>query len=201
MLHLLPIRWILRALVLLVSLIVLGAFYLGWIDDGDFMRDGAKVIRWSAGLATLTVVLLHIAWRWLPILQRSLFPYLGGRWSGIVQFPNQEGTDSRDVVLEVKHTLYGLKLLLESAESISWTLVVHAERNPDFEKFRLYYVYLNERKEGARGGGERYRGLAVLRVEWRALPEIHGDYFTETSRRGTLLLKREKVTAWWRLWR
>jgi hypothetical protein len=51
------------------------------------------------------------------------------------------------------HTLFGIRLLLESSESTFWTLVVHAERNTDFERYRLYYVYLNERKEGVPGPG------------------------------------------------
>ncbi|MGC2042080.1 hypothetical protein, partial [Paraburkholderia caledonica] len=61
-------------------------------------------------------------------------------------------------------------------------------------------VYLNERKEGVEGSGARYRGLAVLRVD-TAQRQLHGDYFTETHRRGKFSLDYKKPTIWWKIWR
>jgi hypothetical protein len=113
----------------------------------------------------------------MPPIQKFIFPYLGGRWTGYVQFEGKEGTQRLNVKLEIKHTLFGLRLLLDSKESTSWTLLVHAERNRDFERYRLYYVYLNERKEGFANGGERYRGLAVMRIEPGARLKLQGDSF------------------------
>jgi hypothetical protein len=80
-------------------------------------------------------------------------------------------------------------------------LLVHAERNRDFERYRLYYVYLNERKEGFANGGERYRGLAVMRIEPGTRLKLQGDYFTETHRQGTLRLTLNARHPWWVLWR
>ena len=115
------------------------------------------------------------------MVQRWIFPYLGGRWSGFVKFQGPQGPEQRDVTLEVKHTLFGLRLILDSAESTSRTLVVQAERDKDFDRYRLYYVYLNERKEGAAGVHNRYRGLAIMRVEWSATL----DYSVTISQRLT----------------
>ena len=61
-------------------------------------------------------------------------------------FEKDGDSQRRNVKLEIKHTLFGLRLVLDSKKSTSWTLVVHAERNRDFGRYRLYYVYLNERK-------------------------------------------------------
>jgi site-specific DNA recombinase len=77
----------------------------------------------------------------------------------------------------------------------SWTLAVHAERAQDFARYRLYYVYLNERKEGFPSPRERYRGLAILRVENGERRRLMGDYFTETHRQGTLHLTRDAAHA------
>jgi hypothetical protein len=201
MLHLLPIRLVLRVFAALVAIAVVAASYAGWVGQGGTIHDMAVVTRWSSSLATAAIVLLFVSWRWIPPVQLFIFPYLGGRWSGVLRFNSGRGPEHRDVRLEIKHTLFGIQLLLDSNESISSTLVVHAERNPDFQRYRIYYVYLNERKEGVPGAGERYRGLAVLRVEWGAHPELQGNYFTEANRSGTLHLKRDEGHPWWKLWR
>lgn len=201
MLHLLPIRLVLWLFALLIATAIVAAFYIGWLGQGDVLQQAARVIRWSSTLAIAAIVVLHTAWRWLPGVQLTLFPYLGGRWRGVVRFQGQTSLEHREVDLQIKHTLFGLKLLLESEESISWILVVHAEKHPDFAHFRLYYVYLNERKEGIVGASARYRGVAVIRVHWDSQPELHGDCFTETNRKGTLQLKRAEATPWWKLWR
>jgi hypothetical protein len=138
MLHLLPIRLVLQGVAVLVAATVLAATYPGWIGEGDAVHDAATVIRWSSSFAIAAIVLLYAGWRWVPAVQLFVFPYLGGHWSGVVEFQGRNGPDHRDVRLEVKHTLFGLRFLLDSAESTSCTLVVHAERNPDFARYRLY---------------------------------------------------------------
>ncbi|SRR5713101_3838564 len=201
MLHLLPIRWILGFAIAFVGLAVLAAVYAGWVGRGDGMADAALLLRWSSVAAVSTILLLFATWRWVPPVQRFIFPYLGGSWSGYILSPGEGGPQRLNVTLEIKHTLFGLRLLLDSKESTSWTLLVHAERNPDFERYRLYYVYLNERKEGFQNAGERYRGLAIIRVERGSRLKLSGNYFTETHRRGTLHLTLDTVHPWWKLWR
>jgi hypothetical protein len=200
MLHLLPIRLFLAGFAALVGFTVLAAVYGGWLG-GDALRDASGVVRWSSTVAISSIALFYAAWRWFPGLQSLIFPYLGGQWAGTVRFQGPNGPDHRHVSLEIKHTLFGFRLLLDSHESTSRTLVVQAERDPDFDRFRLYYVYLNERKEGRPGGGQRYRGLAILRITWSSRPELEGDYFTETHRRGTLHLTRRSATPRWKIWR
>lgn len=102
--------------------------------------------------------------------------------------------------MEAKHSLIGAKLLLETDESESATLVVHAEKDPTFDRYKLYYVFLNRRKEGVPGAGESYRGLAIVRWIDGKNPSLEGDYFTDTDRRGALHLTRARKTAFWKLW-
>src|SRR5262249_31067347 len=147
------------------------------------------------------IVFSFIAWRWIPPVQRWIFPYLGGRWSGFIQYEDSDGSHRLSVTMDIKHTLFGLRLLLDSRESTSSTLVVHAERNPDFERYRLYYVYLNERKDGFQNAGLRYRGVAVISVDTGTPLKLAGNYFTETNRRGTLRLTSDSPHPWWKLWR
>jgi SMODS-associating 2TM, beta-strand rich effector domain len=200
MLHLLSIRWILTAAGALVGLAVLAAVYAGWMG-GDVVSDAVLLLRWASIAAVSIIVLLFLIWRWIPPVQKCIFPYLGGTWSGYVEFSREGDTERRRVKLEIKHTLFGLRLLLDSKESTSWTVVVHAERNRDFERYRLYYVYLNERKEGFENGGQRYRGLAVIRIEPGAPLKLAGDYFTEMQSHGSLRLTLDALHPWWKLWR
>jgi SMODS-associating 2TM, beta-strand rich effector domain len=201
MLHLLPIRSILGLAVSLAALGVLATVYTGWIGGGEFVHDATQLMRWSSSVAMTLIIGLFAVWRWVPPVQRMIFPYLGGAWSGFVRYDDGDREQRRKVTLEVKHTLFGLRLLLDSKESTSWTVLVHAERNPDFERYRLYYVYLNERKEGFENAGQRYRGLAVIRIEPGPSLGLIGDYFTETHRHGTLHLTLDALHPWWKLWR
>jgi hypothetical protein len=47
----------------------------------------------------------------------------------------------------ISHTLFRLKLVLDSTESTSRTLVAHAEHDPELNRRRLYYVYRVKMKE------------------------------------------------------
>lgn len=201
MLHLLPVKIILQIAVALVALAVLAAVNAGWLAAGDFEWESLLLVRWSPVAASAMVIALFAAWRWIPPAQRFIFPYLGGDWRGFILFEGRDGEERRAVKLEVKHTLFGLKLMLESNESTSSTLAVHAERNRDFARFRLYYVYLNERKDGVLGAHERYRGIAIMRVEPGHPSRLRGTYFTEANRSGILELSARRLHPWWKLWR
>jgi len=201
MLHLLPIRWLLRASFTIFSLAVLSAVYAGRIGGGEFAHDASILFGWSSIGAIGFIVFSYGGWRWIPAAQRLIFPYLGGQWSGFIRYEDSDGAHRLDVTMEIKHTLFGLRMLLDSRQSSSRTLAVHAERDPDFERYRLYYVYLNERKDGFTNAGERYRGLAVMSVATGAQLGLDGNYFTDTDRRGTLHLTAVTLHPWWKLWR
>jgi hypothetical protein len=201
MLHLVPIQWLLRVSFTIFSLAVLSALNVGQIGSGEVAHDAGVLFRWSSIAALVVIGTSYAAWRWIPASQRLIFPYLGGRWSGFIEYQEKKASHRVDVKMEIKHTLFGLRMLLDSEQSSSRTLVVHAERDPDFERYRLYYVYLNERRDGFANAGARYRGLAVMAVTPGARPELHGNYFTDTDRRGTLHLTVDALHPWWKLWR
>jgi hypothetical protein len=202
MLHLLPIRILMFAFAAAVGLLILAAFCVGQLDATETFKSTQTVVRWASSLSLVAIVLLYAGWRWLPILQSAIFPYLGGCWEGEVRYLDEnQHPCAKPVTMEAKHTLFGIQLLLDSDESTSATLAVHAEKDPNFDRYRLFYVYLNRRKEGVVGGGEVYRGLAVARWAQGSQPALEGDYFTDTSRRGTLHLRRVEKTPFWKLWR
>jgi hypothetical protein len=200
MLHLLPIRLILWLFVAAAALSVVAFAYAGWFSEGTFATL-SLVVRGVGTLVPAGILLLFAGWRWIPWLRSTIFPYLGGCWSGDIAFDENGVQQTRAATLEISHRLTGIVMILETAESISRTLVVHAEKNRHFERYRLYYAFLNERKEGTAGAGHRYRGLAILRVETGRPLRMAGDYFTDTHRRGTLTLEQAAPNPWWKLWR
>ena len=201
MLHLLPVRRLLIALAATAGLAVLAAGYAGWVGTGDAFNDVKYVIRISSSLVGVSVISLYAAWRWIVPLQRLTFPYLGGFWCGELHFSGPNGSGIRPISLDVSHILFNIKLILDSAESTSRTLVVHADRDIEVNRDRLYYVYLNERKEGFADAGDHYRGLAIMRVDFETTPKMFGNYFTEREHKGTLSLQRMKCHPWWKLWK
>lgn len=114
MLHLLPIRYLLTAIVALVAVAVLAAVYGGALGTGDALSDVKWIIRSSSMAAFVLTLLAYAAWRWVPSLQRLTFPYLGGKWSGKLEFDGPQGTGIRDVTLIISHSLLNIKLILDS---------------------------------------------------------------------------------------
>jgi hypothetical protein len=201
MLHLLPIRYLLAAFAALVGLAVLTATYAGVIGTGNASADVRWIIHWSSTAALAAIVISFAAWRWIGKLQSLIFPYLGGEWIGELHFNGQTGAGTRPISLTIYHSIFRVSLILESLESTSRTLVVQADRDSNINRDRLYYVYLNERKEGVSGAGDRYRGLAILRVDSSKKLTLRGDYFTERQSIGTLSLVRQRSHPWWALWK
>jgi hypothetical protein len=201
MLHLLPIRSLIAAIIACVAIAIIASVYAGWVGTDGAVRDARWALRGAGTAATVVIVFAYAAWRWIPPVQQFIFPYLGGQWSGELHFSGPNGSGVRPITLTVDHTLFGIKLILDSAESTSRTLVVHAERDVGVNRNRLYYVYLNERKEGLPGARDRYRGLAILRLEPKTRPELYGDYFTEKKHSGQLQLRRSTPHPFWMLWK
>ena len=129
MLHLLPMRRLLAIIFGLVALAVLAAVYAGVVGKGDAYGDVKWIIQWASSLAFLLTVLPYAMWRWVPNLQRVTFPYLGGDWSGKLEFHGPDGAGTREVTLTARHSLLKVVLILDSAESTSRTLVVHPEHD------------------------------------------------------------------------
>lgn len=200
MFHLIPIKQVLSALVFISAGLAYLAMNLGVIGQQSVVQDMGLFLRTSTYLVLSLGILCMFAWRHVAYLQGFIFPYLGGKWEGKIEFSTDKGSETRHVTMTVYHSLLKVTMLLESEESSSRTLATHAERDQMLNRNRVYYVYRNERKEGVPGAGDHYRGLAVLRVEPSNETRLLGDYFTEMRRTGRLELARKEWHPWWRFW-
>lgn len=191
MIHLLPIRLSVLLIMLLTASIALA------LSDVDFfLRNMAYFVRWVLPASLCVVIVPCVAWRWIPPLQRVICPYLGGEWEGTLDYTGDRGSGHRSVKMDIRHSLYRIRIKLDSNESTSNTLATYLERDTGIRRHRLYYIYRNERKEGLVNAGDAYRGLAILGVTSGRL-ELRGNYFTERKNTGTLALKRRRAHPWW----
>lgn len=197
MLHLLPIKLALQGTITLVAVLLIAALSAGLLSQDEIGETIFSIIRWSSFIVILITVAATVLWRWITPIQMSIFPYLGGKWSGEILFDSGGTTRSNSVSIEIKHKVFEIKMLFESEESKSRPLTTHAEKEIDFERFRLFYVFQNERKEGAPNAGRSYKGVAVLRVDHR---KLIGDYFTEAKTSGRIILERDSTNPWWKVW-
>ena len=191
MLHLLPIRVILLIIIILTAAIVLVLFEVEF-----FLDKILYVLRWASLASLCAMIIPCIAWRFVPLLQRGTVPYLGGHWEGVLHYNGPHGYGTLNIIMDIRHSLFRIKIMLDAEESTSKTLAVYVERDTGINRHRLHYIYVNERKDGLKNAGDTYRGLALLGVV-NGSTEIRGNYFTERTSKGTLELKRRRTHAWW----
>jgi hypothetical protein len=99
MLHLFPLRLILQLFAFLVGVFVLVWLQFGTASPADMAREGLRVFGWSSAFALALIFIIFAAWRWVPWVQSSVFPYLGGRWEGVLEFYGARGVEQRNIRL------------------------------------------------------------------------------------------------------
>ncbi|MBN9676481.1 hypothetical protein [Salipiger bermudensis] len=200
MLHLLPFKIMSIALIAGVTSLVMLMVYLG-VYGNNVVDDYLSIMKLVSYGITGFPLLFYLAWRWVPQVQAVIFPYLGGVWEGSLTYDGINGKGERKITLTINQTPFHVSLILDSEESVSRTLSAQADRDAGANRDRVYYVFQNERKEGAKNPGIKYRGLAVLGIQAGTQLTLAADYFTETRSTGQLHLFTQKPHPWWSLWK
>ena len=178
------------------------ALRAGWVSTDTLHDTFGGALRIATPMATAFPFLALAAWRWCPPLQIAVFPYLGGRWSGVLEFNVNGQPVQREARLEVSHNLMSIRFTLETDESTSETLVVHARKpRAPSNLAKLIYIYEVERKEGVSGAGDRYRGCAFIDVKRGGPLSMTGSYMAGSNRAGSIRMTLENGTSLWKLWK
>lgn len=144
------------------------------------------MLRFSWLIPFVITFLIYWCWRLIRPLQDLTFPYIGGEWTGVLEFRTGTGqTGNKPVTLVIKQDLLRMSLKLETNESSSRTLAVYPDQKDEFSEYRLYYFYRVERKNGV-GADSVYRGTAVIRISITRPFELSGEYYTEHKSTGTI---------------
>src|SRR4051794_39750456 len=113
MLHLVPIRLLLTAQAFVAMVAYALALQSGLISSSTWMEVASGVLKIATPAAVGLMVLSLATWRWSPtFIQTMLFPYLGGKWSGQIEFSSQGQVIHRCACLEVSHTLTSIRFVL-----------------------------------------------------------------------------------------
>jgi hypothetical protein len=191
MLHLLPFQWLLKGLIAVTGLAVLTATSAGAFSSHGLYENSIAVLRWAGTVDTLVAGIIYFGWHMIPCVRRAIFPHIAGEWKGKISFMDATETEQvRYATLYVAQNLLRIRLVLNTEESTSETLVVHPVRDSDFPFFYLFYIYENRRKEGFHGPGRIYRGTSVISIEDDKFLVMKGTYFTDQKGDGTVYFTR-----------
>jgi hypothetical protein len=212
MLHLLPLRSLGRFALTVTVLGVVAVIVIGSTVPGTGLTQAMTILRWVLSVEAVAALVIFYCWHRIPgLTKRWLFPHIDGSWDGALHFkrkvPKSEDQvsrvieDSRLASLYIHQSLNKLRLILETEESTSETLVVHAERDPDFSRFRLFYIFENRSRDGLPNTARSYRGTAVMEVAPGRPTILNGTYFTDQGSEGTFRFERCKPAyRGWRSW-
>lgn len=213
MLHLLPLRSIGRFAITVTILAVVALIFIGSPAEGTAIATAMVIVRRALSVEAGLVLITFYFWYRVPgLTKRWLFPHIAGNWDGTLRFKRkvpktdteQERLieDSRQASLYVHQSLVKIRLILETEESSSETLVVHSERDPDFSRFRLFYIFENRSRDGLPNTARSYRGTAVMEVPPGTPDVLNGTYFTDQGSEGTFRFERRPLsyTGWRGIW-
>lgn len=205
MLHLLPLRYIWRFALGVTALGVLAVVVLDSPQQGTTLAKVTTIVRWMLFVEAGLAIFILYFWYFIPgLTARWLFPHIDGSWDGRLNFKRKvtEASsteakvvpDSKAAQLHVHQSLTRIRLILETDESTSETLVVKPERDPDFSRFRLFYIFENRSRDGLPNNARSYRGTAVMEVQPGEPSTLMGTYFTDQGSEGTFRFERRSAT-------
>jgi len=208
MLHLLPLRSLGRFALAVTVLGVLAVILISSPTQGTTLAKGLTILRWALAVEGIVALFVFYCWYRLPgLTKRYLFPHIEGSWDGELQFKQKRRSGdtyaskplaaSKPAKLYIHQSLTRIRLILETDESTSETLVVHPERDPNFSRFRLFYIFENRSRDGQPNNGRSYRGTAVMEVPPGRPSELRGTYFTDQGSEGTFVFVRRGVAVGW----
>lgn len=159
------------------------------------------LVRWALkGATALQLVLLlavHWAWRaiWrlVPKLNEWVFPDLNGNWHIEIDWhgPIGKGSGTLAGTAIIKINLLKISMDVVTPRSVSHTLAVVAQKDPESGRPRLAYVF-RVNPQGVPGpDGIPYRGAAILDHYGTGTSEVlRGKYWTERQTVGEYVLRR-----------
>lgn len=199
MLHLLPLKHLLRFALGLTALAVGVIVVLDRNDAGQQYTLLTTMLRHVLIAEAVIAALFCIFWRFIPgLTTRWLFPYIDGSWDGHIYYTkyNEHGAEigpgEKQAQLYVYQSVSRIRLVLETDESTSETMIVKPERDINFSRFSLFYIYENNSRIGIANNGRSYRGTAIMHIAPGTPDFLGGNYFTDQKRSGHFHFERRK---------
>lgn len=175
----------------------------------------AAVISWWTGTPTytyevisfvVTTIVLAVVpvaertwrhfWKWLPALNRMVFPDLHGTWTGHLHSTWIDPATGKQpspipTTVWVRQGLFNVSVRMKTAESRSHSTRCLLEADREAQMYRLWYSYDNRPIAEVAHRSARHEGVAWLEVDLQTSPEsLFGQYFTDRRTCGDIRLTR-----------
>ena len=130
-------------------------------------------------------------WRWIPALNRWLYPDIGGEWDITINWQREgrKGVVYAKAVIRQDFARLSMDVISESSDS--QTLVAQPKREPESGTPVLYYVYFVIPKFLTDERKPPYFGAAKLKFSEVEGGELSGNYWTSQQTRGHFRLSRQ----------
>jgi hypothetical protein len=131
-------------------------------------------------------------WRYIPILNRLLFPDIGGEWKIQIYWHQHGQQGVVDAEATIRQDFLRVSMEVRSPKSDSQTLIALPKKDPESERPLLYYVYLVTPKAVGANPGQPYYGAAILKFSETGGGQLSGNYWTSQKTSGHFHLLRQK---------
>lgn len=161
-----------------------------------------RIVSFVAGLvpfAILGVLALvwRPLWRWIPWLNRSVFPDLNGIWRGDMRSnwvdpDTQQRVAPKEVTLTISHGWRDFSVRLQTDQAQSFSNRVFLEKIRGTKIFRVWYGYVHKPEPEYRPNNPPHEGFGYLEYDVDQPRLIIGRYYTDRETTGSLSLKRRQ---------
>jgi hypothetical protein len=164
--------------------------------------DQSQTIWGSIGIAFSGATVLQVSltglfyfgwrhlWRWIPILNRILFPDIGGEWNIEIHWRRQGNGGVVKAEATLKQDFLRVSMEVRSSDSDSQTLIAQPKKDSESGRPLLYYVYMVNPKAVGPNPGQPYYGAAILKFSEKGGGELSGNYWTTQRTVGHFRLSR-----------
>lgn len=197
MIGLLPIGRVIALTSVVYAVLIALAVALSWR-----FGDNSQTILGSVGFAFSGATALQLGlmgwfyfgwrrlWRWFPILNRLLFPDIGGEWKIEIHWQRHGQEGVVDAEATVRQDFLRVSMEVRSPKSDSQTLIAQPKKDPESGRPLLYYVYLVIPKAVEANPDYPYYGAAILKFSETDGGQLSGNYWTTQKTGGHFHLSR-----------
>jgi hypothetical protein len=161
-----------------------------------------QTVLGSVGLAFSGATILQLAlifwfsvgwrslWRRFPVLNRLLFPDLGGEWNIQIHWSRNGESGVVEADATIVQDFLRLSMEVRSPQSDSKTLIAQPEKDSKSGRPHLYYVYQVTTRALSANPSKTYHGAAILSFSEAGGGQLGGNYWTTEQTHGYFRLSR-----------
>lgn len=197
MINLLPIGQVIRLISVVYAVFIALAVAISWRFGNNSQTVWGSIGFAFSGATVLQLLLMgwfylgwRRLWRWIPALNRLLFPDIGGEWKIRINWHGEGQHGVVNAEATVRQDFLRISMEVRSANSDSQTLIAQPKKDPESGRALLYYVYQVTPKAVGANPSPPYYGAAILKFSETGGGQLSGNYWTSQRTAGHFTLSR-----------